>query len=307
MAVDTGYAARSDKANLGVVKVPDPRVDALAELFQPKKTTYAEISFRDVGGVHESGLDRAVLNAMREVDALCQVVRAFPDAAGQAPDPLAEIRELETETILADLQVVETRVERLAKDRSNPRELDLLQRIQARLEEGGPLRAMPLGSEERKMISGYAFLTLKPLLLALNVAEEDVVQPAAREIEVAAKERGLGLVVLSAQVEMDIAQLPAEEQPEFLESLGIAAPARDRFIRSAFELLDLVSMLTAGPDECRAWPVPRGTPAPRARSTPTSSGASSGRRSLPGRSWSSSAARRSVAKRASSRSKAGTT
>jgi GTP-binding protein YchF len=263
LAIDTGYGARSDKAHVGAVKVPDPRIDALAQLYQPKKTTYAEMVFRDVAGGHE-GLDRKTLLAMREVDALCQVVRAFPDPTGAPGDPLREIRDLETETLLADLEIAEQRVERLAKDRSDPRELELLQRIQESLEAERPLRALDLDEDARKRISGYSFLTLRPRLLVLNVPEDEAAQDPPSEVRDAARELGLGLVVLSAAVEMDIAQMAEEEQPEFLSSLGLEEPARGRFIRAAFELLDLISMLTVGPDECRAWPVPRGTPAPRA-------------------------------------------
>jgi hypothetical protein len=263
LAVETGFAARADKANLGVVKVPDPRVDALAEVFHPKKKVYAEITFRDLGGGRE-GLDRTVLNSMREVDALAQVLRGFENAAGEAPDPLRELRDLETETILADLEIVEQRVAKLAKDRSRPRELELLEKVRGWLEGETPLRRVPLSAEEERMLSGYAFLTRKPLLLLLNVAEDDVAKPAPAQLEAAAKERGLGLVVLSAPVEMDIAQMPEEEQREFLASLGVEERARDRFIRAAFERIGLIGMLTTGPDECRAWPIPRGTPAPRA-------------------------------------------
>jgi GTP-binding protein YchF len=263
IAVETGYGA-SNKQNIGTVKVPDERVDALAGLFKPKKTTYAEIVFTDLGGGGGTGIDRATLNAMREVDALCQVVRAFPDAAGKAPDPLGEIVELETEAILADLEIAERRVQRLTKDRSNPRELAVLERIQAQLEAEKPVRALALDDAELKLISGYRFLTQKPLLLVLNVTEDRIAEPAPAAIEQAARERGLGLVVLAAQIEMDIAQMPADEQPTFLESLGITEPAKNRFVRAAYQLLDLVSMLTAGPDECRAWPVPRGSKAPRA-------------------------------------------
>ena len=262
MEVETGYG--SGKANLGVVKVPDARVDALAGLYSPKKTTYAEITFNDLGGGHAEGLDRAALNAMRNVDALCQVLRAFPDPTGEPGDPLGELTGLETETLLADLEIVEQRTARLRKDRSNPRELALLERIQEALENEQPVRSLGLDDEELKTLSGYALLTAKPLLLVLNVAEDAVAEPAPDELGAAARERGLGLVVLSAQVEAEIAQLAAEEQREFLESLGIEEPAVNRFIRSAFELIDLISMLTAGPDECRAWPIPRGTAAPRA-------------------------------------------
>ena len=255
-----------DKARVGVVKVPDPRVDALAALYAPKKKTYAEVAFTDLGGGHGKGVDRAALVAMRPLEALCQVVRAFPGPAGEAPDPLREIEGLAAETILADLELVEQRLDRLAREHGGKggREADLLQRIQASLEAERAIREMQLGAEEQRAVAGYAFLTLKPLLLVLNVAEEQLAAPVPAEIEAAATRRGLGLVVLSAAVELDIAQMDPAEQTAFLESLGVPEPAAHRFIRAAYQLLDLVSMLTAGPDECRAWPVPRGTPAPRA-------------------------------------------
>jgi GTP-binding protein YchF len=262
MSVETGFGAHRE--NVGVVKVPDPRVDALAALYAPKKTTYAEVTFDDLAGGHSEGIDRKALNAMRSAEALCQVLRAFPDAAGDPGDPLREISGLETETLLADLEVVETRAARLRKDRSNPNELALLERIQKALENEQPLRALPLSEEERKALSGYSLLTLKPLLLVLNVAEEAVAQPPTPELAKAASERGLGLLVLSAAVEMEIAQMEPADQLEFAQSLGLSEPASHRFIRAAFELIDLISMLTVGPDECRAWPIPRGTPAPRA-------------------------------------------
>ena len=260
--VATGYGA--GKANLGAVKVPDARVDALSKLYEPKKTTYAEITFSDLGAGKAEGLDRAALVAMRNVDALCQVLRAFPDAVGEPGDPLGELVGLETETLLADLELVEQRVAKLAKDRSNPRELALLERVKEALESERAVRSQGLTEDEQKSLAGYALLTAKPLLLVLNVAEGDVAAPPPDAVARAAAERGLGLIVLSAGVEMDIAQLDASEQGEFLASIGLSEPAVHRFIRAAFALIDLISMLTAGPDECRAWPVPRGTLAPRA-------------------------------------------
>jgi len=201
---------------------------------------------------------------MKSVDALCQVLRAFPDATGEPADPLRELSGLETETILADLEVVEGRVARVRKDRGNPRELALLERVQAALEAETPVRRIEVSDEERRMLSGFQLLTQKPLLLVLNVAEDAVAGPAPAAIAEAALQRGLGLVVLSAKVEMDIALMPASEQQEFCESLGLSEPASRRFVRAAFELQGLISMLTAGEDECRAWPVPRGTLAPKA-------------------------------------------
>jgi GTP-binding protein YchF len=264
LVVETGYGARRDKANIGSVKVPDSRVDALAELRKPKKTVLAEITFTDLAAGEGGGLDRKVLNSMRDVDALCQVVRAFSGASGEAPDPVREISDLEIEAILADLEVVEPRVARLQKDRSDPRELELMRRLQAALEDERTLRSVDLGAEERKMISGYNLLTVKPLLVVLNVAEEDMGAPVPSQVAVAAEERGLGVVVLSAQIEMDIAQMEEPEQAEFVASLGLGEPAKNRFIRGAYALMDLISMLTANTEECRAWPIPRGTPALRA-------------------------------------------
>ncbi len=264
MAVETGYGSGKGKQNIGTVKVPDPRVDAMAEIYSPKKTIYAEIRFTDLGGGVGPGLDRSVLNSMREVDALCQVVRGFANELGDEAAPLQEIADLEVETILADLEIVERRVQRLAKDRSSPRELELLKELQSALEAETPIRKLDLDDAQCKLISGYRFLSQMPLLLVLNQAEDDIGSEIPAAIAESAESRGLGLVALSAQVEMDIAQMPEEEQGEFLESLGLVEPAVNRFIRAAYELIDLISMLTVGPDECRAWPVPRGSRAPRA-------------------------------------------
>ncbi|HKE16520.1 MAG TPA: DUF933 domain-containing protein, partial [Kofleriaceae bacterium] len=146
----------------------------------------------------------------------------------------------------------------------DPREIELMKRLDAALGAETTLRNVDFDESERRMMSGYRFLTLKPLLLVENVPESAAAAPPPGELVEAAARRKLGLVVLSAQVEMDIAQLPPEEQKDFLASLGLGEPAVHRFIQAAFQLIDLISMLTAGPDECRAWPIPRGTPAPRA-------------------------------------------
>jgi ribosome-binding ATPase len=270
LQAETGFGAKGGKTNMGVVKVPDTRVDALAEVFQPKKKTFAEIVFSDVaagagGGGSARGLDRGVLNAMREVDALCQVVRAFQDpGAAEAPAPLREIRDLEAEMVLADLELVEKRLERLKKEKGKPTEEAALQTVKTHLEGEKPLRTLDLPAADWALFSGYRFLSQKPLLLVLNVDEGDVASPPPAEIAGYVKEQGLGLVVLSAKVEQDIAQMSADEQKEFVAALGLEEPARGRFVRAAFALLDLISFLTAGPDECRAWPIKRGFNAQRA-------------------------------------------
>ncbi len=262
---DTGYGgAKPGTKNLGVVRVPDTRVDQLAELYSPKKTTYAEVVFCDIaGGTGSRELDRSVLNSMREMDAICQVLCAFDNPASADPaDPARELNDLQTETVLADLEIVERRVDRLRKDRSDPQLLKLLERILESLENEQPVRSLGLDANERKLVSGYQFLTLKPLLLVLNVAEAAVAEAPDPALITAAEAAGSRLVPLSAQVEMDIAQMPAEDRAEFYEELGLGEPAGHRFVRAAFELLQLVTMLTAGPDECRAWPVRAGSKAP---------------------------------------------
>ncbi len=262
---DTGYGgAKPGTKNLGVVRVPDPRVDALAGLYSPKKTTYAEITFCDIaGGTGSRELDRSVLNSMREMDAICQVLCAFDSPTATEPaDPGRELSDLQIETVLADLEIVERLAHRLRKDRSDPQLLKLLERILEHLENEQPVRSLGLDANERKAVSGYQFLSLKPLLLVLNVAEDAVAEEPAPELVAAAAAAGSGLVPLSAQVEMDIAQMPAADRSEFYEELGLGEPASHRFVRAAFGLLRLATMLTAGPDECRAWPVRMGSTAP---------------------------------------------
>ena len=269
LSADTGAGAARGKTNLGVVKVPDPRVDALSKLYTTRKKTYAEVTFSDVAaGATGSArsLDRKVLDGMREVDALCQVVRAVEiDSAPEPAAPMREVRDLDAEMILADLDLVERRLERIKKEKAKPQEEQALVVIKAHLDAEKPLRSLTTLDEAAwAQFSGFRFLTLKPLLLVLNVDESAVAAPPPVEIVAHARAAGLGLVQLSAKVEQDIAQMSPDEQREFISALGLTEPARDRFLHAAFALLDLISMLTAGEDECRAWPIKRGTIAHRA-------------------------------------------
>jgi GTP-binding protein YchF len=268
LSAGTGFHAARGKTNLGTVKVPDDRVVALAQLYHPKKTTLAEITFSDVASpavAHGQSLDDQTLAAMREVDALCQVVRGFPDAAGDRPAPLAEARNLEDEMNLADLIIIEKRLDRLKREKNKGPEVPLMETLKAALEAGTPLRSVEnLGAEAWATLAGYRFLTAKPLLLVLNVPESEATGAPPADLVAHAETLGLGLVVLAGQVEMDIAQMPPEEQKEFASSLGLAEPAIGRFIHAAYKLIDLISFLTAGEDECRAWPIRRGLTAPKA-------------------------------------------
>jgi GTP-binding protein YchF len=266
-----GYGAR-EKANIGVIKVPDARVDKLAEIYNPKKKTYAEISFVDVAGPQpedaaqaQSGLDPKLVQHMREADALVHVVRTFDNPMLSQPvDPARDIRSFDDELMLTDLVQIENRIVRLKKEKDSARENDLMLRLKAALEAENPLRDVELTHEDLGLIAGFRFLSLKPLLLLLNQPEEAVGANVSAEILELAQAKKLTAIAMSGKVEMDIAQLAPEEQREFLQDLGVTEPARDRFIRAAYSLLDLISFLTSGEDECRAWSIKRGTTAHKA-------------------------------------------
>jgi GTP-binding protein YchF len=266
-----GYGAR-EKANIGVIKVPDHRVDKLAEIFNPKKKTFAEISFVDVAGPQvedaeqtQSGLDPKLVQHMREVDALVHVVRGFDNAmVSQAADPVRDIRAFDDELVLTDLVQIENRIARLKKEKDSARENDLMLRLKTALEEEQPLRNLDLTHEDLALIAGFRFLSLKPLLLLINQREDEASRSASADVAEIAEARNLSVIAMAGKVEMEIAQLAPDEQREFLQDLGIAEPARDRFIRAAYSLLDLISFLTSGEDECRAWSIKRGTTAHKA-------------------------------------------
>jgi ribosome-binding ATPase len=256
------------RAQMGTIKVPDPRVDFLAGVYSPKKVTYAEVTFVDFPQARDvqkrSVLDQEAVTALRDADALVEVVRGFPDLTGGAVAPIDDITAFESELVLADLAQVEKRAERCRKEKGKERELALLGRLQAHLEAEKPLRILDLAPEERSELAGFAFLSLRPLLVVLNVPEADVAAPLPGEIRERARAAGGDAMVLSAQVEAEVAELDAGDRAAFLADLGLTESARDRFIRASYGLLDLISFLTAGEDECRAWPIRRGTGARKA-------------------------------------------
>ena len=261
-------AAGERKAQIGTIKVPDARVDALAKIHQPKKTTFAEVTFVDfpppLQATKKTVVDADMITALRDADALVQVVRGFPDLAGAAATPADDVRAFATELALADLAQVEKKVERMKKEKGSDRELALFARLQQVLEEGRGLRTLGLTADEQNALAGFAFLSLRPLLVVVNVPEAAVAKPVPPDVAVAATESGADALVLSAAVEAEVAELEAADRHAFLADLGLAESARDRFIRASYALLDLVSFLTAGEDECRAWPIRRGTAARKA-------------------------------------------
>ncbi|MDE0212608.1 MAG: DUF933 domain-containing protein [Deltaproteobacteria bacterium] len=260
-----GFETRHEAA-MAVVKVPDPRVDALSEIVHPKDKKYAEVTFLDFPPSQErkAALETQSLAQLREVDALAQVVRAFDDPlASEPPAPVRDLNAFQAELILADLTVIEKRLERIRKEanKDHQREMELLTRCQSVLEEERPLRGLEFLPEERTLLSGFAFLSAKPLLVVYNTGEEALQEPLPADVAEYTAAENLTVVPVCGKLEMEIAQLDPDERAEFLSELGLSETARDRFIRHAYDHLHLMSFFTAGPVEVRAWTITRDTAA----------------------------------------------
>jgi GTP-binding protein YchF len=270
--------------NVGVVKVPDPRLDALAHIFKPRKIVHADVTYVDlpapppssVGHVGTEELPADQLARLRDSDALLHVVRVFEDPANPHPDgsvdPGRDIERLDLEFLLADLAMTERRLDRLqgsgrhgtpAEREANEREEVVLRRIHDGLQAGSPIRDLALDPDEEKGIRGFRFLTQKPVLILLNVGESQIASAPELVARVAGDydHRHAMVEALSARIEMELGELEPDEAAAFMEELGIAESGLDRVIALSYRLLGLISFLTAGPDEVRAWPVPAGATA----------------------------------------------
>ncbi|MEI6668425.1 MAG: redox-regulated ATPase YchF [Acidobacteriota bacterium] len=268
------------EVTIGVARVPDPRLDVLTAMFNPRKRVPATVEFADIPGRASGTGAEALLDvvAYRNADALVHVLRAFVDPAiahaSGSIDPRRDARTMEDELILADLAVVEKRLDRLAKDLKKgrtpelEREQDILARCRIQLESGAPLRAMGLGDDDRRRLRGFQFLSAKPLLLVVNVDEADLMgdhgASAALDGVVARYDLGsvasgaaTGLVAICAKIELEIAQLEPGDAAAFLADLGLKESGLDRVIRASYDLLGYISFFTVGEDECRAWSIPQ--------------------------------------------------
>ena len=261
----TGFGG---EVRLGTVRVPDERIDALSKVFSPKKTTYAEMNFCDIPGEHgaeHKGLSSRSLQQIREQDALCLVIRDFLNPAVEGdPDPSGDLTAFHEECVLADLGIVERRLERARKEQADPAEIQAFETMLTALEAETPLRNVPAEKLNRDLLRGYSFLTDRPLLVVVNRAEERASEPLGDNFAAQVEALGAAGLVLSASVESEIAALDEEDQGLFLEDLGLTEPALHRFIRTAYGLLDLIAFFTVGEDEVRAWTIRRGTPARQA-------------------------------------------
>jgi len=283
------FGGNEDDPNLATVKVPDPRLDRLTEMFQPQRKVAADVQYLDVAGIAkgiaERGMSGQLLGHLSQADALVHVVRAFADPdvphTEETVDPLRDIETLSLELLFSDLALVEKRLQRIANQlpklhgrerEATEREQVVMTRLKAALEADTPLREVvdTLDPDDAKVLRGFGFLTAKPLLVLLNLGEDQLGEEGDRLVGQAQENfarSGVAIDALAGQIEMEIGRLDDTDAAVFMADLGITESSRDRTIRLSFELLGLIPFFTVGPDECRAWTIRRNTPAVEASGT----------------------------------------
>ncbi len=270
--------------NIGIVSVPDERVDKLGELYHTKKCTHATIEFVDIAGLVKGaskgeGLGNQFLANIREVDAIVHVVRCFDDTnvvhVDGSVDPARDIETINLELIFSDIEILDRRIAKVAKqakmDKTVAKEYEQLEAIKAHLESGKMARTFEVPDDEDKVawFNSYNLLTAKPTIYAANVSEDDLADDGAnneyvKAVRKLAADEGSEVFVICAQIEQEIAELDDDEKAMFLEDLGLKQSGLDKLIAASYSLLGLMSFLTAGEDECRAWTIKKGTKAPQA-------------------------------------------
>ena len=266
--------------NVGIVTVPDERITKLHEVYNSKKTVYATIEFCDIAGLVKGaskgeGLGNKFLGHIREVEAIVHVVRCFEDEnivhVDGSVDPVRDMETINLELIFADMDTMDRRIDRAQKnsksgDKKLLAEVDFLKTIKAHLESGKPVRSMELSEEEQEFVHSLFLLTDKPVIYVANIAEDEIGQdlPAVNALYAAAAAEKAGALTICARIEEEISQLSPEEKQDFLTEMGIGESGLDKLVKECYSLLGLISYLTAGPKEVRAWTITRGTKAPQA-------------------------------------------
>lgn len=267
--------------NVGVVAVPDERLEKLADIYKPEKITHAVVEFVDIAGLVKGaskgeGLGNKFLSHIRETDAIAQVVRCFEDSniihVDNNVDPIRDIETINLELIFADLETVEKRMEKAKKmlkaDKKYQEEIDLLEKIKKNLEEGKSARNIEYTEEEKEMVKDLFLLTTKPIIYIANISEEDIAESSnnknVKKVEEYAKKENAEVIPLCVKVEEELSVLEENDKKEMLEVLGLAESGLDKLIKKSYNLLGLMSFLTAGEPEVRAWTIKKGTKAPAA-------------------------------------------
>ena len=279
-AQSANYPFCTIEPNVGIVAVPDERLDTLVEIYNPKSIVPASIEFVDIAGLVKGasrgeGLGNKFLSHIREVDAIVHVVRCFEDGdiihVDGSIDPVRDMETINYELIFADMDTMDKRIDRTRKnmksgDKKFKIELEFLERIKKHLEEGKPVRSMELNEEETSAVKELFLLTDKPVIYVANVGENEIgiETDALKKLREAAKAEGAEVLPLSAQIEEEISSLDKDDQLAFIEDMGLGESGLNKLIKFCYNLLGLISFLTAGADECRAWTITKGTKAPQA-------------------------------------------
>ena len=267
--------------NIGVVAVPDERIDKLAEMYKPQKVTKAVVEFVDIAGLVKGaskgeGLGNKFLSHIREVDSICQVVRCFEDSNVIHVDgnvnPLRDIETINLELIFADMETIEKRLEKAKKnlkaDKKYQAEIDLLEKIKENLEKGIPARAIDYNEDEQEMLKDMFLLTAKPIIYIANISEDQIEnaenEPMVKEVKEYASKEHAEVIPLCVKVEEELSGLEEQDKKEMLEALGLEESGLDKLIKKSYDLLGLMSFITAGEPEVRAWTIKKGTKAPKA-------------------------------------------
>lgn len=273
------YPFATIEPNVGMVEVKDRRLDTLSDMSHSKQIIYATIEFADIAGLVKGaskgeGLGNQFLSHIREVDALVHVVRCFDDGniihVEGSVDPVRDIDTINLELIFSDLELLEKRLERVKKqmkgDKSLQAEHDLIVKIIAALEAENPARSLDYTEEDRKLLSSFSLLTMKPVIYAANVSEDDIISGNAYvdQVRAFADKSGDETIIISAAIEEEISGLDDESKGEFLEAMGLADSGLDRLVKASYSLLGLISYITTGEMETRAWTIKKGTKAPEA-------------------------------------------
>ena len=267
--------------NVGVVAVPDERLEKLAEMYNPQKVTHAIVEFVDIAGLVKGaskgeGLGNKFLSHIREVDAICHVVRCFADSnivhVDGSIDPVRDAETINLELIFADIETVDKRIEKTKKmlkaDKKYQSELDLLERVKADLEKEIPVRAMEFNEDEQEIIRDMFLLTSKSIIYIANISEEQIenaeTQENVKKIKEYAQKENADVIPLCVKIEEELSGLEEDDKKEMLEALGLSESGLDKLIKKSYDLLGLMSFLTAGEPEVRAWTIKKGTKAPQA-------------------------------------------
>ncbi len=288
-SIKTGAYGAQSEDHIATISVPDERIDYLTNVYKPKKVTYAQVDFTDIGGQALSGQDRESgkeslsLKNLRQVDALAQVIRLFEDDSVLHPegdiDTVRDVAKINDDLVIADMMTIEKRLEKLqlnikkmgkAGSSLDEKEMEILKRLQIVLDEGKFISEVELNADERKLIKGFCFLTQKPCIYIANIGENEVGSAPSDQLSKLAKyaeDHKIPWLAICGKMEMEIMELPEEERADYLKGLGVDTPGRVKLIQAAYKACHYISFLTAGEDEVRAWTIANGDLAPEAAGT----------------------------------------